>query len=279
MHIDPLHGLGLDAVRQFCRAGGTHIILVAKTARDWGIDASTADEFSLAYSRTISLAEEISSSTDAQAFPIVGFHPAEFVGIAQKKGTDYALALGRELADVWKELFDQHRILGVGEVGRPHYPVPDEVWDASNSLLADYLLWAADNDVPMQLHTEHFEKEQFEEVGGMIRANGDAKRIIKHFSPPLPDIALSCSMHSSIVSSRSSITDALGRSNEFFMETDYIDDLTRPGSVMGPRTVPRRTLALLESGAMTEKDAAMIHIRLPQKIYGIDMEKEGSVGR
>ena len=61
--------------------------------------------------------------------------------------------------------------------------------------------------------------------------------------------------------------------------TDYIDDLTRPGSVMGPRTVPRRTLALLESGAMTEKDAAMIHIRLPQKIYGIDMEKEGSVGR
>jgi len=42
------------------------------------------------------------------------------------------------------------------------------------------------------------------------------------------------------------------------METDYLDDKTRPGAVLGPKTVPRRTLELLKQGLIDEEDAYLI---------------------
>jgi TatD-related deoxyribonuclease len=53
MHIDPRNGRGLDAVRDFPRAGGTHLMLVGKPARDWGIDARDVPSFLLTYERTL----------------------------------------------------------------------------------------------------------------------------------------------------------------------------------------------------------------------------------
>jgi Predicted metal-dependent hydrolase (urease superfamily) len=56
------------------------------------------------------------------------------------------------------------------------------------------------------------------------------------------------------------------------METDYLDDLTRPGAVMGPRTVPRRTRKLINSGLITEEDAYQIHVERVEKLYGVEMD-------
>ena len=56
------------------------------------------------------------------------------------------------------------------------------------------------------------------------------------------------------------------------METDYIDDPRRPGAVLGPKTVPKRTLDLLQKGNLTEKQAYEIHKINPEKTYGISLE-------
>jgi len=56
------------------------------------------------------------------------------------------------------------------------------------------------------------------------------------------------------------------------METDYIDDPKRPGAVLGPKTVPKVTLSLLEQGLMTKQQASTIHCKLPHQTYGIDLE-------
>jgi len=40
---------------------------------------------------------------------------------------------------------------------------------------------------------------------------------------------------------------------------------------MGPKTVPKRTLALLEKGKMSKEQAFKIHKDNPEKIYGIDL--------
>ncbi len=58
------------------------------------------------------------------------------------------------------------------------------------------------------------------------------------------------------------------------METDYIDDKSRPGAVLGPKTVPRRTKAFLQNGLFTEEDVYKIHVGgNPRKVYGIDPEE------
>jgi len=54
------------------------------------------------------------------------------------------------------------------------------------------------------------------------------------------------------------------------METDYIDDLKRPGAVLGPATVPKRTKALMQSGIMTEEMAREVYEEWPRRIYGIE---------
>jgi len=269
MHIDPLHGRGLDAVRDFTAAGGTHFILVGKTARDWGIHASSTTDFSAAYEQTINLAETISVETDAFAYPAVGYHPSEYAGIADQHGVEAAIELGMGLMDVWERLYEERRIVAVGEVGRPHYPVEKEIWDGANCLLAEYLAFSRRTGCPLQLHTEHFELEQFAEMGVMIRNAGSPLDIVKHFCPPFPDVAAKNGMIASVVASKDSICRALRSSASFFMETDYIDDASRPGAVLGPKTVPKRTRTLSEAGIMGDEACHQAHIGLPWRVYGI----------
>ena len=273
MHIDPLHGRGLEAVRDFTAAGGTHLVLVGKTARDWGIDAATSADFFAAYEHTIDLAKKICRETDATAYPAVGYHPAEFAGIAAVHGVTRAIELGIELLEVWERLYAERRIIAVGEVGRPHYPVDTDIWDGANLLLAEFLRFSRKTGCPLQLHTEHFGHEQFEELGGMIRTAGSPDKIIKHFCPPVPDEAKANGMIASIVASKDAIVRALGASVPFFMETDYIDDMSRPGAVLGPKTVPKRTKALHDAGVMSHEACWGTHVDLPERVYGITMHQ------
>ena len=58
------------------------------------------------------------------------------------------------------------------------------------------------------------------------------------------------------------------------METDFLDDINRPGAVLGPKTIPKRThqLAnkLIESGYSKEQINEImenIHFNWPQILY------------
>ena len=56
------------------------------------------------------------------------------------------------------------------------------------------------------------------------------------------------------------------------METDYMDDPRRPGAVLGPKTVPKRTqvlaTALIDSGEDAEELLHRVHQDLPDSLYG-----------
>jgi TatD-related deoxyribonuclease len=44
----------------------------------------------------------------------------------------------------------------------------------------------------------------------------------------------------SVLAGEDTIEKALPEGTHFMMETVYIDDLKRPGSVLGPKTIPKR---------------------------------------
>ena len=56
-------------------------------------------------------------------------------------------------------------------------------------------------------------------------------------------------------------------SHGFMLETDYMDDPRRPGAVLGPKTVPKRTRQLLAAG-LDEEILYHCHKDLPDRIYG-----------
>lgn len=50
-----------------------------------------------------------------------------------------------------------------------------------------------------------------------------------------------------------------------------MDEPSRPGAVLDIKTVPKRTMAYLDSGKMTEEQAWIIHKDNPEKLYGIEI--------
>jgi TatD-related deoxyribonuclease len=77
----------------------------------------------------------------------------------------------------------------------------------------------------------------------------------------------------SILSSKKNIEEAIIKGTRFLMETDYLDDPNRPGAVLGPKTVPKRTIDLLERNMATDLDLDIIHKDNPEKIYGITIDE------
>jgi len=75
----------------------------------------------------------------------------------------------------------------------------------------------------------------------------------------------------SLIATRKVIIEGLRKGNDFLMETDYLDMNIRPGAVLGPKTVPRRTKELLRNETLTEEDAYKIHVENVEKVYGIDL--------
>ena len=74
----------------------------------------------------------------------------------------------------------------------------------------------------------------------------------------------------SIVASKP-VSEAVKKSLRFVMETDYIDDLKRPGVVLGIKTVPRRTKKLIDSGLLDEEGVYKIHKENIERLYNIEL--------
>ena len=273
-HVDPFKGLFLEAVKQFHRAGGTHLVVVYKSASDYGFKGRSAEDFMKAMDFHIGLVERINRETPVRAFAVVGVHPAEFDYLARQKGLEYAKNEVMKALEYAQRLCLEGKAIGIGEIGRPHYEVPPEIWEASIEMMKYGMSLAKEADCAVQLHTESFDEEKFRELGEYVREVGiKPYRVVKHFSPPLVKVAEKVGVFPSIIASRRNIEEAIKQGNRFMMETDYIDDRRRPGAVLGPKTVPRRTKAFLQNGLFTEEDAYKIHVENPRKVYGVEPEE------
>ncbi|MDX1612649.1 MAG: TatD family hydrolase, partial [Candidatus Thermoplasmatota archaeon] len=159
----------------------------------------------------------------------------------------------------------------LGEVGRPHYEVEPEIMAEANALFQEALAICAELSCPAILHTEAGDPDTFQEWATWADEAGlPREKVVKHFAPPLVTPEENHGLVPSLVASRGTLEEALERSDRFFMETDYMDDPDRPGAVLGPKVVPRRTLQFHEDGRLTEDAWARIHIDLPRQVYGIE---------
>ena len=274
MHVDPYHGYFLEAVKDFCRAGGTHLIVVYKTAHDYGFEGAKAEDFMKAMDFHMTLVNKINKETKVRAFAVVGVHPAEFVYLAEKKGLEYAKNEVMKALEYAQKLCLEGKAIAIGEIGRHHFEVSKEIWEASIEIMKYGMELAKEIDCAVQLHTESFNEEKFRELGKIVREVGiKPYKVVKHYSPPLVKIAEQVGVFPSILASKRAIMEAIMQGNRFLMETDYIDDKKRPGAVLGPKTVPKRTKAFLQQGIFSEEDVYKIHVENPKKVYGIELEE------
>lgn len=269
MHLDP-RGKGVEALKDFRRAGGTHAVIVHKPPG--GPPPSTEAEHREAMEATIQLAREAGDEAEVQTFVVAAPHPAELTqSLDAGRDLDEASQAYRAGLEAAEDLLAEGETIGLGEVGRPHYEVPDEVWERANELFREALSICASHDGTAVLHTETPDPRTFEQWAGWADEAGlDRERVVSHFAPPIVDEEDNHGLVPSILASEDTLEEALEQGTRFLMETDYLDDPDRPGAVLGPKLVPRRTRQLHERGMLDEQAWRSIHVEMPARVYGID---------
>ena len=219
------------------------------------------------------MAEEIRAAVGIGVFVVVGPYPVDILPLQEKFGREIAIAIMKKGMDEAAVLCEERKCIAIGEIGRPHFPVDQQILQDSNDILFYGMQKAKDVGVPVVLHTESttpMQCKEFVEIGRKVGLNPE--KIVKHFSPPLITHDENFGLMPSVLAIKKNIVEALQKGARFLMETDYIDDLRRPGAVLGQKTVPKLTKNLLAENIMTEQQAHMIHVENPQNTYAIELE-------
>ncbi|MDD1686856.1 TatD family hydrolase [Methanoregula sp.] len=264
IHIDPINGRGLEAVKDFSRVGGTHIFLVSKPSWSLSVHPVTGEDYARVFDETIRIAELI-PETGVVAFPVLGVHPAEITHLTERMPLAAAVEIMKGGIDCAARYVREGKAVAL-KSGRPHYEVSPELLAASNEVLMHALDATADCGCALQVHAE---TGPCSDIVDMARRAGIPKeRVIKHYGAP------DTPLHPSLIAKHEAIPELIRSGRAFTMESDYMDENERPGAVIGPKSVPRYTNKLLESGQMTEEDCFRIHAETIQNVYGVSITLE-----
>lgn len=229
--------------------------------------------FQGAMETVIKYVKDINDKTDVKAFAVVGAHPAELSrlireGVPLNKAEELMMGALKNA----QKLVIEGKAIGIGEIGRPHYEVSPLEMEVHLKLMSYAMELAADANCAVQLHTESSEEKQFKEFAEMAEKSGIKKyQVIKHFSGPFVLEEENHGLTPSLIATKKVITQGLKKGTNFLMETDYLDMKSRPGAVLGPKTVPRRTRGLIQNRILTEEDAYKIHVDNVEKVYEIEI--------
>jgi TatD-related deoxyribonuclease len=266
MHLDP-DGRNVEAASEFLKAGGTGLMLVSKPYDS--IPVHSVGDFIRNFEETVRLAGAVRDKTGLQVMVAVGPHPAELPRLAREQGLEKAKATMTGAIEAAGKMVAEGKAQALGEIGRPHFPVDATWWEASNELLAAGLGIAGELGCAAILHTETATPEVFAELASMAKKAGQPpERTVKHFSPPVVREEDNFGLFPSVLAGKGAFESALSQGTRFMVETDYIDDKKRPGAVLGPATIPRRTLDLFSRCILTEEQAFKIHKDNPEKVFG-----------
>lgn len=266
VHLRP-DGRREEAVREFARRGGTRILLVHAPYED--LQPTPQRGFEPAYLRTLETAERVREAMGVEVLVALGPHPVELLFLANGYDLSQAYRVVRRGLDRAQGHVLEGRAVAIGEVGRPHFPVDPTLWEASNRLLHHAMELAKEADCPLILHTEDPSPTLFQDLAARADEAGLPRdRVVKHFADPSVRSDENWGIFPSVVVKEDYAERAARKGTRFLMETDYLDDPRRPGAVLGPATVPRRSAELLRNGILAADDLHRIHEENVQALYG-----------
>lgn len=246
MHLDS-RGMGVEAARLFESAGGTSILLVHKP--NFNSLPKNKEHIRREYSKTLEMAEAVRKNTDLKVGVILGPHPVSWDRQTDEIGIERSTELHLEAVSAALDLIVEGEAIGIGEVGRPHYPVSEDRWAAANELLTQVLKMAKEDGSPVQLHVEENSSETYtaiDEIRG--RAGLPREKTVRHYATANLSHEFRQGIPCTVNMGKGAVQGILetwkGGEAPWGMESDYLDDPSRPGAVLGPKTIPRRTAEL-----------------------------------
>ena len=265
LHMSP-SGRNVEALKEFEAAGGTGLTLVTLPHKE--VPITCGKDFARSYEVTYDLAAKAKEATNLEINIAVGPYPILLISLAEQYGLDKAEEIMKEGMEYAARDIAEGRACAIGEVGRPHFPVDKEIWDASNRVLQYGFELAREQDVPVIIHCEN-EPDTDESLASIAdKAGLDRGLVVKHSSPPWVTPEETHGVMPSIPASKSNLKEALAKGTDRFMiETDYIDDLEKPTAIMAVTTVPKKVSAWVANGQVPMESIYRICKDIPDSLY------------
>ena len=277
IHLD-FQARGLSAAQDFANAGGTHICLVHKPSFSSGLPVSI-QQVDEAYQQTLYLASQVRKKIGLDVRVVLGPHPVVWEKQIHTLGMETSSQLHLDSIELALNYCAEGKAVALGEVGRPHYQVAEEIWSAANSQLGTAMRMASQAGFPIQLHVEDNGAQTNAELAEICDRSGmGRKHAVHHYASGDISQSFTHGLSSSVSMGKDSIFDLMNTfekcASTWTMETDYLDDPNRPGAVLGPKTVPKRTQQLvndlLELKGKEEAEEVLMHVHSiwPSQLYG-----------
>jgi len=268
----------LEAISDFTRVGGTAVMLVHKPRFTNSLPVDL-DGYRSAYLETIDIANDVRAKFEIDVGVIIGPHPVAWEKQIEELGLEGSSELHIEAVGLALDLIEAGEANCLGEVGRPHYPVSSEIWDSANEILTEVMSMTSSTGHSLQLHVEENGSKTNEELKSLCTKSGlPVERAVRHFAPANVSDGFTSGLPATVNVGTGSIDGLVASVDDAIapwgMETDYLDDPNRPGAVLGPKTVPKRTQelcsALLSNGWEADNVEELmfnIHEEWPNKLY------------
>jgi len=271
-HANERTGLGAaEVARKFKAAGGTGIVLVSLTT--WSVGGRPGDRDSVVrlYEHTARGAEAARAQGLA-AGAVIGVHPAECARLLEAgwDGGDVEEFM-LWAVDLAARYVEEGRAVGLGEFGRPHWPAGPRVVELCNRVALYALERARDVDAAVHLHLERGGRATVDSVAELARRAGvrPERVVIHHAEGALAGYARERGLSPSVpVGRRGELDAALKAGPVFVVESDYLDDRSRPGAVIPPWSLAGKLKQYLARGAITEDYLREICAANVRRIYG-----------
>ena len=263
LHVSP-SGRNIEALKEYMAAGGTGMTLVTLPYPE--VRITCGEDFRRSFEITTGYADR-ARELGLKVNAAIGPYPILLISLAEQYGLERAESIMMKGMDIAMEMIEDGKAQLIGEVGRPHFPAEQKYVDACNRVLQHGFDLAARNGTAVMIHCES-EEDTFRSLSDMARSSGlPPEKVIKHSSPPVVRGEATFGVTTSIPASRKLLREALAQSDCFMVETDFIDDPSKPGAIMSVNTVPKRIKGLLASGELTEENVYRICQDLPDSLY------------
>ncbi|MCI4336117.1 MAG: TatD family hydrolase [Thermoplasmata archaeon] len=275
-HLSPT-GEGVGAARRFAKAGGTHLFLATQNYA--GAVPTSLQTYREQFAMTEELARRIGEETGVVAYPVLAPYPVDLLGAAAQIGLSAATELQFQALELAAHRVEEQAAVALGEVGRPHFPVPIEMAAASEAVFVRALETARDVGCPAVVHSEDLDANGYRSVADLAsRASFPVGRLVKHYARAVVPAAVRQGIVPSFVARRELTTSSLAQDPPWFWETDFLDDPTRPGAVLDLATIPRRALAIAADPDRVDR------LRIPfvesiETVYGFTPRTASRAGR
>jgi TatD-related deoxyribonuclease len=253
------NGYFLEAAREFVKYGGTAMNIVNFPEYVYDSDS----HYDYIYRETISVSKAV-SGTGINTVTTIGPYPLDYFYF-QSSGKDPVEYMKKGI-DLAASLIQDEKADAMGEIGYPHFPVKEIVYNDLEKILEYALDICKDYNIPLILHTEDMNENGYGRIDRIVKSHYRIDNVMKHHANAkdlnFPDMILK-----SVVASRNNVKSAINSKKEFLLETDYTDQREKPGKVIPAFSVPKRSEMIKNIYENSDEIFHMIFEEIPFRFY------------